>query len=120
VVNGKPQTLKLPMPLAFPHPTGPAIAFKLGVKRDQGGFAPPERGASLSFTTGSGNAPAVRVPYSGTSSSGAVLPGRVVLHDRSEATGLETDGIHGFAAFVDNLVLEFGAGSAGQNATTIR
>ena len=52
--------------------------------------------------------------------TGAVLPGRVLLYDRTADTGLATDGIHGFAAFVDNLVLEFASGSSAQNSTTIR
>ncbi len=118
--DGKPPTMRLPMPLAFPLPKGPAVAFRLAVKRESGRTDPPERGAFLAFSTGSGFSPAYRVPYNGGAISGAVLPGRVVLHDRSEATGSKTDGIHGFAAFSDNLVLEFASGSAGQNATTIR
>jgi hypothetical protein len=119
-VNGDPQPLQLPLPLAFPLPTGPVVAFKLGVQRDEGGFDPPERGAYLTFSTGSGYAPSARVPYNGTAVTGAVMPGRVLLYDRTETTGLTTDGIHGFAAFVDNLVLEFASGSAAQNSTTIR
>ena len=121
LVNNDPQPLRLPRSLVFPLPTGPVVAFKLAVKRDNGGYDPPERGAILSFSTASGYSPTSRVPYSTAGAvSGAVLPGRVVLHDRTEATSVATDGIHGFAAFADNLVLEFASGAAGQNATTIR
>ena len=120
LTTGETQLWKWPKPLTFPLPKGPAVYFKLSVQRDEGGDAPPERGAYLGFSTGSGYSPAIRVPYSGSGITGAVLPGRVLLHDRTEATGVSTDGIHGFAAFIDNLVLEFAAGSAGQNATVIR
>ena len=64
-VNGDSQPLQRLLGLSFPLPTGPVVAFKLAVQRDDGGFAPPERGAYLSFTTGSGYPPERRVPYNG-------------------------------------------------------
>jgi hypothetical protein len=109
-----------PYRLVFPMPQGPVVFFKLGVKRPTGGNDPPQRGAFLSFSTGSGYSPTSRVPYTGSAVSAAVLPGRVLLFDKTAITKLEGDGIHGFAAYVDNLVLEFASGAAAQNATTIR
>jgi hypothetical protein len=109
-----------PYNLAFPMPKGPTIGFRLGVKRNNGGFAPPARGSYASFYSSSGMSPSVRVPYSGANAFGATLPGEVLLFDRSEATGLETDGIRGFAAFTQNLVLDFSPSVLSQNATTIR
>jgi hypothetical protein len=109
-----------PLNLVFPLPNGPVLTFKVGVIRPNGGDAPPARGNFLLFTTGSGLVPSVRIPYQGSAARGAVLPGGVVLYDRTAATGLATDGIHGFATFIDNLVLDFASGSAAQNSTTIR
>lgn len=109
-----------PSSLTFPLPTGPVVSFRIGVKRQGGGYDPPPRGTSLDFSTASGYSPTVRVPYTTSGVSASALPGGVLLHDRTADTGVSTDGIHGFAAFIDNLVLEFASGSAGQNATTIR
>jgi hypothetical protein len=112
--------IEAPSNLTFPMPNGPLVSFKLAVYRETGGFDPPERGGFLSFTTASGLSPTVRVPYLGGASASAVLPGGVVLHDRTEATLIATDGIHGFAAFTGNMVLDFASGSSGQSAVTIR
>ena len=109
-----------PSGLGFPLPNGPVISFKLAVYRANGGYEPPQRGGFLTFSTASGFSPTVRVPYLGGASASAVLPGGVVLHDRTEATGTATDGIHGFAAFTGNMVLDFASGSSGQSAVTIR
>ncbi len=109
-----------PASLVFPLPNGPLVSFRVGVIRPNGGYAPPDRGAYVTFSTASGFVPSVRVPYTGGVTSGAVLPGGVLLHDRSEATGSTADGIHGFATFTGNMVLDFAASAAAQNATTIR
>ena len=109
-----------PNSLVFPFPKGPALTFKLGVKHQGGGFAPPYREAFITFNTVSGLVPAVRVPYSGSAVGASELPGGVVLFDRSLATGVVDDPIRGFVPFTNNAVLDFSPSVPGQNATTIR
>jgi hypothetical protein len=105
--------------LQFPMPLGPVLAFKVGVTS-------PDiksslwRDAYLQFSTGGGFTPGSRVPYSGQTQVGPVMPGGMVFHDRSAVTGLPADSVHGFAAYVDNLVLDFSPTATAVSTATIR
>ncbi len=103
--------------LAFPMPRGPAVAFKLGLSDVN---ALPSRDAFLVFSTGSGLVAGSRAPSLGTAGSGAVAPYGVTLFDKSAYTRVANDGIYGYAAFSDNLVLGFAPWSNVAPATTIR
>jgi hypothetical protein len=105
--------------LAFPMPRGPAVAFKVGITSPDQGLA-LKRGAYLLFTTGSGFVPGSRAPSSGSIGSGSSAPYGVTIFDRSAVTGVPNDGLHGYAAFADNLVLDFTPWSNVAQATIIR
>jgi hypothetical protein len=105
--------------LHFPMPKGPVIAFKLGVV-DPGGGLGLQRGTSLYLGTASGFLPGGRAPSAGGTGTGASTPLGVTMFDRSAATGLANDGIRGYAAFTENLVLSFAPWSNGAPSTTIR
>ncbi len=92
--------------LTFPMPKGPVVAFKVGASDPELGLT-MRRGTYLYFNTGSGFAPGSRAPSSGGAAVGATSPFGVALFDRGAVTGLANDGIRGYAAFADNLVLEF-------------
>jgi hypothetical protein len=107
------------MGLQFPLPRGPALAFKVGIT-DPTKRLVLKRGAALSFTTLSGMSPYNRTPSVGVTGTGVTAPHGLVLFDRSVATGLPNDAIHGYAAFADNLVLDFAPWSSVNPAVTIR
>ena len=105
--------------LSFPMPKGPVVAFKVGVTDpDQGAVL--KRGAYLFFNTGSGFLPGSRAPSAAATGTGATAPYGVTLFDRSAVTNVANDGIHGYAAFADNLVLDFAPWSNVAPSTTIR
>ena len=89
-------------------PIGPVVAFKVGVT-----ISGPDtvltlrRGTYLYFVTGSGFLPGSRSPSLGSTVTGATAPYGVTLYDKSAVTGLANDGLRGFAAYADNLVLDF-------------
>jgi hypothetical protein len=92
--------------LSFPMPTGPVVAFKVGVTSSDLGLS-LRRDAYLYFVTGSGFLPGARSPSSSSTISGATAPYGVTLFDKSAVTGVANDGLRGFAAYADNLVLDF-------------
>lgn len=104
--------------LTLPMPKGPVVAFKVGVQT--GTKLGLERGTYVYFNTASGFMAGTRSPSAGSSGTGAEAPYGVTIFDRSAATKVANDGIHGYAAFVDNLVLDFAPWSASAVATTIR
>ena len=105
--------------LTFPMPKGPAVAFKVGVTNPELGLT-LRRGTYLYFVTGSGFVPGSRGPSASTGSSGASTPFGVTVFDRSAVTGLANDALHGYAAFADDLVVDFAPWSNSAPATTIR
>jgi hypothetical protein len=105
--------------LTFPMPKGPVVAFKLGITDHALGMT-LRRGTYMGFTTGSGLVQGSRAPSTSAESSGAAAPAGVTLFDRSAETGLPNDGLHGYAACSDNLILGFAPWSTGAPATTIR
>jgi hypothetical protein len=92
--------------LRFPMPTGPVVAFKVGITDPDLGLT-LKRGTYLYFVTGSGFLPGSRSPRLGSTVTGATAPYGVTLYDKSAVTGLANDGLRGFAAYADNLVLDF-------------
>lgn len=105
--------------LAFPMPQGPVVAFKAGITPpDLAG--PLERGSYLIFTTAAGFVPGSRGPTLGAAGSGTSPPHGVVIFDRSAATGVANDALHGYAAYSGDLVLDFAPWSNVAPATTIR
>ncbi len=92
--------------LRFPMPTGPVVAFKVGITDPELGLT-LKRGTYLYFVTGSGFLPGSRSPNLGSTVTGATAPYGVTLYDKSASTGLANDGLRGFAAYADNLVLDF-------------
>jgi len=105
--------------LRFPMPKGPVIAFKLGVT-DPGEGLGLQRGTTLYLSTGSGFLPGGRAPSAGGTGTGASTPLGISMFDRSAATGLANDGIRGYAAYTEDLVLSFAPWSNGAPSTTIR
>jgi hypothetical protein len=105
--------------LTFPMPKGPVVAFKAGITDPDQGLV-LKRGSYLYFVTGSGFLPGTRGPTSSTAASGNSAPHGVAMFDRSAATGLPNDALHGYAAFADNLVLDFAPWSNVAPTTTIR
>jgi hypothetical protein len=105
--------------LTFPMPTGPVLAFKVGVT-SPGLKSSLYRDTYLQFSTGAGFLPGFRVPYSGQMQVGPVQPAGIVFHDRTSATGVWSDTVHGFAAYADNLVLDFAPSAPGASSVTIR
>ena len=103
--------------LQFPMPKGPVVAFKVGVKAGAGEL---KRGTYVAFKTSSGFVAGSRAPSAGSGGTGAEAPYGVTLFDRSAVTKVANDGIHGYAAFVNNLVLDFATVGGTGAATTIR
>jgi hypothetical protein len=110
--------------LTFPFPSGPAVAFKVGLLQQDGSEPPagtlPLRDSSVAFTTVNGISPASREPYSGSTAFAGVLPTGVAFYDQAAEVGNATLGVRGFAAFTDNLVLDFSAVQSAPNALVIR
>jgi hypothetical protein len=105
--------------LQFPLPKGPALAFRVGITDPAQGLT-LKRGATFHFSTGSGLSHSARTPSAGVTGSGSTAAYGVTFFDRSAATGAASDAIHGYAAFADNLVLDFAPWSGQAVATTIR
>jgi hypothetical protein len=105
--------------LTFPMPVGPVVAFKVGTTNPNPGAA-LKRGSYYAFSTASGLLPGFRAPSAGYPGAGSAAPYGVVFFDRSATTGLAADALHGFAAYADNLILDFAPWSSSPPAVTIR
>ncbi|HET9553299.1 MAG TPA: hypothetical protein VFP50_10055 [Anaeromyxobacteraceae bacterium] len=110
--------------LTFPFPAGPAVAFKVGLLQQDGSEPPagtlPLRESAVVFATANGISPASREPYSGTTAFAGVLPTGVAFYDEAAEVGTASLGVRGFAAFTDNLVLDFSPAQPAPNATVVR
>jgi hypothetical protein len=100
-------------------PRGPVLAFKVGVTDPSKGLT-LKRGANLYFSTASGQLPTSRYPAAGAAGIGATSPYGVTMFDRSAATGSSNDALRGYAAFADNLVLDFAPWAAQAVTVTIQ
>jgi len=121
-----------PLPAAAPSdgkhktmPVGPVLSFKVGYRQAVGEETAtpptlPPRGSTLTLISTSGVQPHSRHPYSGTSFISAVLPGGMVVHDRSVAANNPQSGQRIFAAFQDNVVLDFATDELNVNGVQIR
>ncbi len=98
---------------------GPVLAFKVGWWSPTG-TASPVRGASLQFTTSSGESPSLREPGQGSTVTGASLPSGLATFDRAGTTLNGADGVRVFISYPANQVLDASPSVAGSSSTLYR
>jgi hypothetical protein len=101
---------------------GPVLQFKLGLLSSTGVTldpltTTPARGATLTFTTVSGQVMSSRQPQVGATVTGMALPSGMATFDRAGATRSAADGVRVFVSYPSNEVLDcspsVAAGSSG-------
>jgi hypothetical protein len=101
---------------------GPVVQFKVGLLSSTGVTldpltTAPARGATLTFTTVSGQVMSSRQPEVGATVTGMALPSGMATFDRAGETGSSADGVHVFVSYPSNQVLDcspsVAAGSSG-------
>jgi hypothetical protein len=101
---------------------GPVLKLKVGLLSSTGDeldpvTTQPARGATLTFTTVSGQVMSSRQPQVGATVTGMALPSGMATFDRAGATGSAADGVRVFVSYPSNEVLDcspsVAAGSSG-------
>ncbi|HSN91993.1 MAG TPA: hypothetical protein VLS93_12255, partial [Anaeromyxobacteraceae bacterium] len=112
--------------LAFPHPTGPVLAFQVATvpRRLTDGSLDPTpllRGAVVLLTTTSGMSPAGRVPLSSSGTKQAAeAPADAAAFDRSTIPGKEAEGVRFYVPYGGDLVLGFDPAVGASQVSVIR